>query len=221
MQGLMPVLILPLLGSLITGLAMVYVIGTPIADVLNFLTNFLKSMQGSSAVLLGLLLGGMMAFDMGGPVNKAAYTFAVGLLASQVYTPMAAVMAAGMTPPMAIALATFMFPNRFTEEEREAGLSAGALGLSFITEGAIPFAARDPFRVIPANVIGSAIAGAISMLAGVELKVPHGGIFVLPIPDAVTHLGFYIIAIVAGTAATALILGLVKPQLSAAAAQTA
>ncbi len=214
MQGLMPVLILPLLGSLITGLAMIYVIGTPIADVLGFLTNFLKSMQGSSAVVLGLLLGAMMAFDMGGPVNKAAYTFAVGLLSAQVYTPMAAVMAAGMTPPMAIALATWLFPSRFTEEEREAGISAGALGLSFITEGAIPFAAKDPFRVIPANMIGSAIAGAISMVAGVELKVPHGGVFVLPIPDAVTHLGFYVVAILAGTAATALILGAVKPKLT-------
>lgn len=214
LQGLMPVLILPLLGALITGLAMIYVIGTPIAEILSFLTNFLKSMQGSSAIVLGLLLGGMMAFDMGGPVNKAAYTFAVGLLSAQVYTPMAAVMAAGMTPPMAIALATWLFPTRFTEEEREAGISAGALGLSFITEGAIPFAARDPFHVIPANMIGSALAGAISMLAGVELKVPHGGIFVLPIPDAVTHLGLYVIAIGAGTVATALILGTIKPKLS-------
>ncbi len=210
MEGLKPVLILPLLGTLITGLLMVYVIGTPIAEILAFLTNFLKSMQGSSAIILGLLLGAMMAFDMGGPVNKAAYTFAVGLLSAQVYTPMAAVMAAGMTPPLAIALATRLFPARFSEEEREAGLSTGALGLSFITEGAIPFAARDPFRVIPCTVTGSAIAGAISMAAGVQLKVPHGGIFVLPIPDAVTHLGFYIIALVTGTAVTALMLGLVK-----------
>jgi PTS system fructose-specific IIC component len=210
MEGLKPVLILPLLGAAITGLLMVYVVGTPIAEVLAFLTNFLKSMQGSSAILLGLLLGGMMAFDMGGPVNKAAYTFAVGLLSAQVYTPMAAVMAAGMTPPLAIALATQFFPSRFTFEEREAGISTGALGLSFITEGAIPFAARDPFRVIPCTVAGSAIAGAISMASGVELKVPHGGIFVLPIPDAVTHLGFYVIALAAGTAVTALMLGLVK-----------
>jgi PTS system fructose-specific IIC component len=210
MEGLKPVLILPLLGTLITGLLMVYVIGTPIAEVLAFLTNFLKSMQGSSAIILGLLLGAMMAFDMGGPVNKAAYTFAVGLLSAQVYTPMAAVMAAGMTPPLAIALATRLFPARFSEEEREAGLSAGALGLSFITEGAIPFAARDPFRVIPCTVAGSAVAGAISMASGVELKVPHGGIFVLPIPDAVTHLGFYVIALVAGTIVTALMLGALK-----------
>ena len=119
-------------------------------------------------------------------------------------------MAAGMTPPLAIALATRLFPARFSEEEREAGLSAGALGLSFITEGAIPFAARDPFRVIPCTVAGSAVAGAISMASGVELKVPHGGIFVLPIPDAVTHLGFYVIALVAGTIVTALMLGALK-----------
>ncbi len=210
MEGLKPVLILPLVGTLVTGLAMVYVIGTPIAEILTFMTNFLKSMQGSSALALGLLLGAMMAFDMGGPVNKAAYTFSVGLLSAQVYTPMAAVMAAGMTPPLGIALATMLFPKRFTEEEREAGYSTGALGLSFITEGAIPFAARDPFRVIPANMVGSALAGAISMASGVELKVPHGGIFVLPIPDAVTHLGFYVVAILVGSAATAMILGVVK-----------
>jgi PTS system fructose-specific IIC component len=210
LEGLKPVLILPVLGTLLTGLLMVYVIGTPVAELLTFLTNFLKSMQGSSAILLGLLLGGMMALDMGGPVNKAAYTFSVALLSAQVYTPMAAVMAAGMTPPLAIALATRLFPKRFTEVEREAGLSTGALGLAFITEGAIPFAAKDPLRVIPCTVVGSAICGAISMAAGVELKVPHGGIFVLPIPDAVTHLGLYVIALAAGTAVTTIMLGLIK-----------
>jgi PTS system fructose-specific IIC component len=210
LEGLKPVLILPLLGTLLTGLLMIYVVGTPVAEALAFLTNFLKSMQGSSAILLGLLLGAMMAFDMGGPVNKAAYAFSVGLLSAQVYTPMAAVMAAGMTPPLAVALATKLFPRRFTEVEREAGVATGVLGLSFITEGAIPFAARDPFRVIPANVTGSAIAGAISMAAGVQLKVPHGGVFVLPIPDAVTHLGFYVLAILAGTATSTLLLGVLK-----------
>ncbi len=210
LEGLKPVLILPLAGTLVTGLAMVYVIGTPIADIMAFMTNMLKSMQGSSAIILGLLLGAMMAFDMGGPVNKAAYAFAVGLLSAQIYAPMAAVMAAGMTPPLGIALATFLFPGRFSLEERESGLSTGALGLSFITEGAIPFAARDPFRVIPSNMIGSALAGAISMGMGVQLKVPHGGIFVLPIPNAVTHLGVYAVAIVAGSVATALALGVAK-----------
>jgi PTS system fructose-specific IIC component len=210
LEGLKPVLILPLLGTLLTGLLMVYVVGTPVADVLAFLTNFLKSMQGSSAIILGLLLGAMMAFDMGGPVNKAAYAFSVGLLSAQVYTPMAAVMAAGMTPPLGIALATKLFPKRFSAMERESGTATGALGLSFITEGAIPFAARDPFRVIPCTVAGSAIAGAISMAAHVELKVPHGGIFVLPIPDAVTHLAFYVVALLAGTAVTCGMLGLLK-----------
>jgi PTS system fructose-specific IIC component len=210
LEGLKPVLILPLLGTLLTGLLMVYVVGTPVADVLGFLTNFLKSMQGSSAIILGLLLGAMMAFDMGGPVNKAAYAFSVGLLSAQVYTPMAAVMAAGMTPPLGIALATKLFPKRFSSMERESGTATGALGLSFITEGAIPFAARDPFRVIPCTVAGSAIAGAISMAAHVELKVPHGGIFVLPIPDAVTHLAFYVVALLAGTAVTCGMLGLLK-----------
>jgi PTS system fructose-specific IIC component len=210
LEGLKPVLILPLLGTLLTGLLMVYVVGTPVAEVLAFLTNFLKSMQGSSAILLGLLLGAMMAFDMGGPVNKAAYAFSVGLLSASVYTPMAAVMAAGMTPPLGIALATKLFPRRFSEVERESGTATGALGLSFITEGAIPFAARDPFRVIPCTVAGSAVAGAISMAAGVELKVPHGGIFVLPIPDAVTHLGMYVVALVVGTAITCGMLGVLK-----------
>jgi PTS system fructose-specific IIC component len=210
LEGLKPVLILPLLGTLLTGLLMIYVVGTPVADVLAFLTNFLKSMQGSSAILLGLLLGAMMAFDMGGPVNKAAYAFSVGLLSASVYTPMAAVMAAGMTPPLGIALATKLFPRRFSEMERESGTATGALGLSFITEGAIPYAARDPFRVIPCTVAGSAVAGAISMAAGVQLKVPHGGIFVLPIPDAVTHLAMYVIALLAGTAITCAMLGIIK-----------
>jgi PTS system fructose-specific IIC component len=204
------VLILPVLGTLLTGLLMVYVIGTPVAEILTILTKFLKSMQGSDAIVLGLLLGAMMAFDMGGPVNKAAYTFSVALLSAQVFTPMAAVMAAGMTPPLAIALATRIFPGKFTLIEREAGLSTGALGLAFITEGAIPFAARDPLRVIPCTVAGSAIAGAISMGFGVQLKVPHGGIFVLPIPDAVEHLGAYCLAIIAGTIVTAAMLGLIK-----------
>jgi PTS system fructose-specific IIC component len=160
--------------------------------------------------VLGLILGSMMAFDMGGPVNKAAYAFSVGLIASQVYTPMAAVMAAGMTPPLGIALATRLFANRFTADEREAGSAAAVLGLAFVSEGAIPFAARDPFRVIPALMAGSATAGAISMAFGVELRVPHGGIFVLPIPGAVTHLGGYALALVAGTLVSAVLVGVIK-----------
>ncbi|WP_294239078.1 PTS fructose transporter subunit IIC [uncultured Sphingomonas sp.] len=210
LQGLKPVLILPLLGTLLTGLLMIYAVGTPVAAVLSFLTEWLRGMQGSNAVLLGLILGGMMAFDMGGPVNKAAYAFSVGLVASQVYTPMAATMAAGMTPPLAIALATRLFANRFTADEREAGAAAAVLGLAFISEGAIPFAARDPLRVIPSLMAGSAITGAISMVAGVELRVPHGGIFVLPIPGAVTHLAAYVGALVAGVVVSALLVGMVK-----------
>lgn len=210
LEGLKPVLILPLVGTAFTGLIMVYIVGTPIADIMVFMTHVLKNMQGTSAVILGLILGAMMALDMGGPVNKAAYAFAVGLLSDHIYMPMAAVMAAGMTPPLGIALATFLFPSRFNEEEREAKFSTAALGFSFITEGAIPFAARDPFRVIPCDMLGSAVAGAISMGAGVELMVPHGGIFVLPIPHAVTHLGVYFIALLAGTVVTAVALGIVK-----------
>ena len=213
-EGLKPVLILPLLGTLLTGLLMIYVVGTPVAQALAFLTEWLKGMQGASAVVLGMLLGAMMAFDMGGPVNKAAYTFATGLLASQVFTPMAAVMVAGMTPPLAVALASWLFPRRFTLEEREAGGATALLGLSFITEGAIPYAARDPLRVIPANMVGSALAGAISMVAGAQLRVPHGGVFVLPIPNAVTHLGLYIVALAAGTAVSAVLLGLFKKSVS-------
>ncbi|MGV6875762.1 PTS fructose transporter subunit IIC [Pseudochelatococcus sp. B33] len=215
LQGLKPVLILPLLGTLLTGLLMIYAVGAPVAAILTFLTDWLRSMQGSSAVFLGLLIGAMMAFDMGGPVNKASYAFSTALIASHIYTPMAAAMAAGMTPPLAIALATRLFRNRFTPDEREAAPAAAVLGLAFVTEGAIPFAARDPFRVIPALMVGSALAGAISMAAGVELRVPHGGVFVLPIPGAVTHLAIYALALVAGTVASALILGLLKRPVAA------
>jgi PTS system fructose-specific IIC component len=210
LDGLKPVLILPVLGSLIVGLLMIYVIGDPVASILTSLQNALKGMQGSSAILLGAIIGAMMAFDMGGPVNKAAYAFSTGLLASQIYTPMAAAMGAGMTPPLALALATVLFKDRFTRDEHEAGKAAAVLGISFITEGAIPFAARDPLRVIPALMIGSAVTGALSMLSGVELKVPHGGIFVLPIPNAVTHLGAYLLALLIGTAVGAVLLRILK-----------
>jgi PTS system fructose-specific IIC component len=209
-DGLKPVLILPLLGTTIVGLLMYYVLGQPVAAALGAVTDWLKGLQGSSALALGMILGGMMAFDMGGPINKAAYTFATGLLASQVYAPMAAVMAAGMTPPLGIALAALLFKNRFSVDEREGAKAAGVLGISFITEGAIPFAAKDPLRVIPALVAGSALAGAISMAAGCELRVPHGGVFVLPIPNAVTNLGMYLVALVAGTVLTAVALGMFK-----------
>lgn len=210
LEGLKPVLILPVLGTLLVGLLMMYVIGTPVAGLLAWLTDWLRGMQGSSAILLGLLLGGMMAVDMGGPVNKASYAFSTALISSQVYTPMAATMIGGMTPPLGIALATWLFSNRFTAEERGTAGAAGVLGLSFVTEGAIPYAARDPLRTIPALILGSAVAGAISMAAGVELKVPHGGVFVLPIPNAVTHLGIYVLALLAGVAVTAVALRVLK-----------
>ena len=203
LEGLKPVLILPLFSTLVVGLIMIFVVGPPVTAVLNALTAWLSGMQQTSALVLVLLLGGMMAFDMGGPVNKAAYTFAVGLLASQVQEPMAAVMAAGMTPPLGLALAAALFKNRFTQEERDAGKAAAVLGLSFVTEGAIPFAARDPLRVIPCLVAGSMVTGAISMASGVELLVPHGGVFVLLIPHAVRPLGLYVIALAAGTLVTA------------------
>lgn len=210
LEGLKPVLILPLLGTLVTGLLMVAVLASPVAGLLALLTQALRHMQGSSAVALGLLLGGMMAVDMGGPVNKAAYAFSVGLLASNVDGPMAAVMVAGMTPPLALALSTRLFPARFTADERESAGAAAVLGLAFVTEGAIPFAASDPLRVLPSLIAGSAVAGAISMVGHVELRVPHGGVFVLPIPNAVTHLGLYVVALAAGTLVSTAALGLLK-----------
>ena len=218
LDGLKPVLILPLLGSAIVGLLMIYVIGEPVAAALSALTAWLKGMQTANAILLGAIIGAMMAFDMGGPVNKAAYAFSTGLIASAdnaVYGPMAAAMVAGMTPPLALALATKLFADRFSHDEREAGNAAFVLGMAFITEGAIPFAAKDPLRVIPSLMVGSAIAGMISMGVGAELKVPHGGIFVLPIPNAVTHLGGYLVAMVVGTIVSAALLRVVKPRLEA------
>ena len=210
LAGLKPILIIPLLSTLAVGLLMIYVIGTPVRFIMDSLTHYLQGMGTTNAVILGLILGGMMAIDMGGPINKTAYTFAVGLLASNSFMPMAAVMAAGMTPPLALSLATFLAKNRFTRDEQEAGKAAGVLGLAFITEGAIPFAAKDPIRVIPAIIAGSAVTGAISMYFGCGLRAPHGGIFVLAIPNAVTHLGWYAVAIVAGTLVSTAVLLVVK-----------
>jgi fructose PTS system EIIBC or EIIC component len=211
LEGLKPILIIPFLSTLVIGLLMIFVLGTPIKMLMDALTAFLTGMSAANATLLGLVLGAMMALDMGGPVNKTAYTFAVGLLANNIYGPMAAVMAAGMTPPLGLALATFLSKHKYSNEEREAGKAAAVLGISFITEGAIPFAAADPFRVIPSIMVGSAITGALSGLFGCSLKVPHGGIFVLPIPNAVGKLGLYILAIAAGTVITALIVNVLKP----------
>ncbi|MFC3862799.1 PTS fructose-like transporter subunit IIB [Deinococcus antarcticus] len=219
LEGLKPTLLLPLLGTLVVGLLMIFVVGKPVAAALTAATNWLNSMGNSSAGVLGAILGAMMAFDMGGPINKAAYTFSTGLIDSKVYGPIAASMAAGMTPPLALFFATLLFRNRFTKDEQEAGKAAGVLGISFITEGAIPFAARDPLRVIPALVVGSAVAGAISMAAGCLLRAPHGGVFVLAIPGAVTNLPMYIVAILAGTLVSTLMLGLLKKPIPQVAAQ--
>ena len=214
LDSLKPMIILPLVGTAFIGLLMYYFIAHPVAEAQSALETWLKSLQGSSALLLGALLGGMMALDMGGPVNKAAYLFSSGLIASDVLGPMAATMAAGMTPPLAIFCATILFKNRFTEEERQAGKAAGVLGLSFITEGAIPFAAKDPLRVIPALMIGSAVTGALSMVFGCGLRAPHGGIFVLFIPNAVVHVWAYALAIIVGTAVGTACLGAFKKRLA-------
>ena len=210
MQGLKPVLVLPFLSTLSVGLLMIYVIGPPVRTLNTAMNAWLTGMGGANAALLGLILGAMMAFDMGGPINKAAYTFAVGLLAGKIYGPMAAVMAAGMTPALGLATAALLFRNRFDREEREAAGPAVVLGLSFITEGAIPFAAKDPLRVIPALVLGSAAAGALSMFWDVKLLVPHGGVFAALIPGAVAHVAAYLGAIVIGTALTAVALFVLK-----------
>ena len=217
LAGLKPVLILPLLSSLVIGLTMIYIVGPPVKTIMDTVSVWLNGMQGSSALLLGLILGGMMAFDMGGPINKAAYTFAVGLVATKIYGPMAAVMAAGMVPPLGVALAATLFKNRFTADEQQATKATAVLGISFITEGAIPYAAADPLRVIPCTIAGSAVAGAISMAVGCKLLVPHGGIFVLAIPNAINHTLGYLVAIVAGTLVTTGLLFILKKPLTVAA----
>ncbi|KJY74681.1 PTS fructose transporter subunit IIBC [Vibrio nigripulchritudo] len=202
MEALKPILIIPLVASLFTGLIMIYVVGTPVASAMNTLTEFLNNMGSTNAVLLGIILGAMMCFDLGGPVNKAAYTFGVGLLATETYAPMAAVMAAGMVPALGMGLATFLAKDKFDASEREAGKASFVLGLCFISEGAIPFAAKDPMRVIPACMAGGALTGALSMLFGAELLAPHGGLFVLLIPNAISPVLMYLAAIAAGTALT-------------------
>ncbi|MFC7736403.1 fructose-specific PTS transporter subunit EIIC [Roseomonas sp. GCM10028921] len=209
-QGLMPVLVIPLLATAITGLLMVYVVGAPMKGILEGLTAWLGGMSSTNAVLLGALLGAMMCFDMGGPVNKAAYAFTVGLLSSSSFGPMAATMAAGMVPPLALALATFIAPRKFVASEVEARQATGVLGLCFISEGAIPYVARDPLRVIPTMMIGGAVTGALSMLFGCTLRAPHGGLFVLLIPGAVGNVAMYLAAIAAGTVVAAVLVAVAK-----------
>src|SRR5471030_2474924 len=199
MEALKPILIIPLVASLITGLVMIYVVGTPVAKIMVGLTNWLQSLGTANAVLLGAILGAMMCTDMGGPVNKAAYAFGVALLSSSVYAPMAAIMAAGMVPPLAMGLATLLARNKFEQSEREGGKAALVLGLCFISEGAIPFAARDPMRVLPCCIVGGAVTGALSMAFHAQLMAPHGGLFVLLIPGAITPVLGYLVSIIAGT----------------------
>lgn len=181
LEGIKSILIYPLLGIAITGLIMQYAIDTPVTWLNKEITHLLSGLGTGNAVLLGIVLGVMMSFDMGGPINKAAYVFGTGLLASGVYQPMAAIMAAGMVPPIGIALATTIFKKKFSKADQDAGKACYVMGLSFITEGAIPFAAADPIRVIPSAMVGSAVAGAMSMAFGIGLRAPHGGIFVVPL----------------------------------------
>lgn len=211
LEGLKPVLLYPLFGILIIGAIIVFLVNPPVGALNTSITNGLNSMGESSKVILGLVLGGMMALDMGGPLNKAAYVFGTASLASGNFDFMAAVMIGGMVPPLAIALCTTFFKNRFTERERQSGLTNYVMGLSFITEGAIPFAAADPLRVIPACVVGSATAGALSMLFGCALRAPHGGIFVLPVIS--NPLGYFI-ALLVGSVVGMILLAILKKPLS-------
>ncbi|SEJ31002.1 PTS fructose-like transporter subunit IIB [Pseudomonas sp. NFR16] len=209
-EALKPILIIPLLASLFTGLVMIYVVGQPVADMLEGLTHFLDTMGTANAVLLGVLLGAMMCADLGGPINKASYAFSVGLLASSSGAPMAATMAAGMVPPIGMGIAALLARRKFAQSEREAGKAAFVLGLCFISEGAIPFAAKDPLRVIPASIAGGALTGALSMFFGCKLMAPHGGLFVLLIPNAINHALLYLLAIVAGSVVTGVLYALLK-----------
>lgn len=210
LAGLMPVLIIPLISTLVVGGLMVVVIGQPIKALMDAMTAWLKGLTGINAALLGIILGLMMAFDMGGPVNKVAYTFGLAMISANILQPHAAIMAAGMTPPLGLALATVLAPKKYTEREREAGKAAAVMGISFITEGAIPFAAADPLRVIPSIMTGSAVAGALSMLFGNTLRAPHGGIFVVPM---IGKPWLYLIALIAGTVVTAVMVNLLKTDL--------
>ena len=207
LEGTKPVLIYPLFGIFIVGILMTYVVEPPIGALNTLINNGLNGLNGASAVLLGALLGGMMSVDMGGPVNKAAYVFGTASIAAGNYNIMAAVMVGGMVPPIAIALATLIFKNKFTEDERKAGPTNFIMGLSFITEGAIPFAASDPLRVLPACVVGSAAAGALSMAFNCTLMAPHGGIFVFL---TVGNPLLYLVSLAVGSAVGCVLLGVLK-----------
>ena len=211
LDGMKPVLLYPLFGIFIVGVIMQFIVEPPIGALNTAINNGLNGLNGASAVVLGVLLGGMMAVDMGGPVNKAAYVFGTASIAAGNYNIMAAVMIGGMVPPLAIALATIFFKNKFTAEERKAGPTNFIMGLSFITEGAIPFAASDPLHVLPACVVGSAVAGGLSMAFGCTLMAPHGGIFVVP---TIGNPLMYLVALVIGSFIACGLLGLLKKKVS-------
>ena len=207
LEGIKPILLYPFFGILLIGALIIFVINPPVAAINTWMTAMLNSMGSSSKVVLGIVLGGMMAVDMGGPVNKAAYVFGTASLASGQFDIMAAVMVGGMVPPLGIALCTTFFRNRFTKKEREAGGANYIMGLSFITEGAIPFASEDPVRVIPSCIVGAATAGGLSMFFGCTLMAPHGGIFVFPV---VGNPISYVIALMAGSVVTMILLAILK-----------
>ena len=211
LEGIKPMLLYPVIGIFLIGVIMTYVVEPPIGALNVMINNGLNSMNGAKAILLGALLGGMMSVDMGGPVNKAAYVFGTASIAAGNYNIMAAVMVGGMVPPLAIALATMFFKNKFTEEERKAGPTNIVMGLSFISEGAIPFAASDPLRVLPSCIIGSAVAGALSMAFNCTLMAPHGGIFVFL---TVGHPLLYLVSLAVGSVVGCVILGLLKKDVS-------
>lgn len=211
LDGVKPVLLYPLLGIFLIGVIMQFVVEPPIGALNTAINNGLNGLNGASAVVLGVLLGGMMAIDMGGPVNKAAYVFGTASIAAGNYNIMAAVMIGGMVPPLAIALATIFFKNKFTAEERKAGPTNFIMGLSFITEGAIPFAASDPLHVLPACAVGSAVAGGLSVAFGCTLMAPHGGIFVVP---TIGNPLMYLVALVIGSFIACGLLGLLKKKVS-------
>ena len=207
LEKIAPVLLYPLFGILLMGLLMTFIVEPVMGAVNGAMNNGLMSMSGSSKVVLGLILGGMMAIDMGGPFNKAAYVFGTAAIAAGNYDIMAAVMIGGMVPPCGIALATLLFKNKFTKAERESGPTNFIMGLAFITEGAIPFAAADPLHVLPSCVAGSAAAGALSMAFGCTLMAPHGGVFVFPV---VGNALMYVVALIVGTIVSAALLGVLK-----------
>ena len=211
LEKIAPVLIYPVVGILVMGLLMIFIVEPIMGGINTGLNNALTGMGSSSKVILGMVLGGMMAIDMGGPFNKAAYVFGTAAIAAGNYDIMAAVMIGGMTPPCAIALATLLFKDKFTKEERQTGPTNFIMGLAFITEGAIPFAASDPLHVLPSCIIGSAIAGAISMAFNCTLMAPHGGIFVFPV---VGNAVMYLVALVVGTVVSAVLLGLLKKKVA-------